>query len=75
MAARPHHRYICLNEDHTKLLEDRHLEDILDTQDRPDTPLRTRNARKSLEHYMERQRLKESIADFDWPDPESYNEH
>lgn len=67
MASQSHH-YICLDENQNELLEDRHLEEILDTQGRPDAPLRTRNARKSLEHHLERQQLKKSIADFDWLD-------
>jgi hypothetical protein len=68
-------QYICLNKDHKKLLEDRHLEEILDTRDRADAPLRTRNARKSLEHYLERKQLKETIADFDWPEVRGHGKH
>jgi hypothetical protein len=67
MASQSHH-YVCIDKNHDKLLEDRHLEEVLDTEGRQNAPLRTDNARKSLEHYLERQRLKRSIADFDWPD-------
>jgi hypothetical protein len=69
------HHYVCISKNDNELLEDHHLEEILDTEERGGAPLRTCNARKSLEHHLERQRLKKRIADFDWWDTESSEGH
>lgn len=75
--AKTSHEYICIKKDDSKFLEENHLEDALDTAGRKNAPLRTDNLRKSIEHHLERQRLKRNIADFDWRDAEAdpYEEH
>lgn len=77
MANKVPHEYVCLRQDDKKFLEEHHLEDLLDTEGRQNAPLRTPNVRKSIEHHLERQRLKKNIADFDWGDAEAdpYEEH
>lgn len=69
------HEYICLNKNDEQFLEDHNLEDLLDTHDRKNAPLRTENVRKSIEHHLERRRLKQRIADFDWDEQDFYEEH
>ena len=69
------HEYICLNKNDIDYLEDHNLEDQLDTHERQNAPLRTENIRKSIEHHLERQRLKQQIADFDWKEQDLYEEH
>jgi len=64
------HDYICLNENDSKFLEETHLEDLLDVEGRTNVPVRTGNTRKSIEHHLERKRLKQQIVDFDL-----YDEH
>jgi len=73
MGSRFRHDYVCLNRQDNSYLEDGHLEDLLDVEGRTQAPLRTGNARKSLEHHRERQRLKRHIADFDFTG--EYGEH
>lgn len=68
MRTKPSHEYICLNEQDKKFLEEDHLETLLDAHERKNVPIRTANIRKSIEHHLERQRLKRHIADFDWED-------
>jgi hypothetical protein len=68
MGNRNRHDYICLNRRNSPFLDDAQLEDLLDVGERKHAPLRTDNARKSLEHHRERQRLKRHIADFDFAD-------
>ncbi len=75
MRNKPSHEFVCLNKEDEKLLEDHNLEDLLDTLDRKNAPLRTQNVRKSIEHHLERQRLKQRIADFDWTEQDFYEEH
>ncbi|MCC6301932.1 MAG: hypothetical protein IT489_03925 [Gammaproteobacteria bacterium] len=65
MGNRSRHDFVCLNERDRSLLEDGYLENLLDPEGREHAPLRTANARKSLEHHLERQRLKQHIADLD----------
>lgn len=65
MGNRSRHDLICLNEQDSSLLEDGYLERLLDPEGREHVPLRTANARKSIEHHLERQRLKRHIADLD----------
>ncbi len=71
------HDYVCIKADDRKFLDEDHLEEVLDTQGRKNAPRRTANVRKSIEHHLERQRLKRNIADFDLHDAEedSYDEH
>lgn len=66
MGYRFRHEYVCLDRRNRSFLNDARLEDLLDVEGRPRAPLRTANARKSLEHHRERQRLKRHIADFDF---------
>jgi hypothetical protein len=75
MSNKSSHEYICLNKSDEDYLEDHNLEDLLDTQERKNAPLRTENIRKSIEHHLERQRLKQRIADFDWKEQDFYEEH
>lgn len=76
MANKNAHQYVCLKKEDRKFLEERHLEEILDTQGRKNVPLRSNNVRKSIEHHLERQRLKRYIADFDLGDADDgYDEH
>lgn len=70
MASKHPHEYVCLKQDDNKFLEEHHLEDLLDARGRKGAPLRTGNPRKSIEHHLERRRLKKDIADFDWQDAE-----
>lgn len=65
--------YVCLNKNDQEFLEETHLEDLLDIEDRKNVPVRGENIRKSIEHHLERQQLKKNIADFDWFD--EYDEH
>lgn len=65
--------YVCLNKNDEKFLEETYLEDLLDVEGRKNVPVRSDNIRKSIEHHLERQRLKKNIADFDWLD--DYEEH
>lgn len=69
------HEYICLNEHDQKYLDESYLEGLLDTRERQNVPIRSDNVRKSIEHHLERQRLKREIADFDWNEPDPYGEH
>ncbi len=75
MGNKSSHEYICLNKNDMDYLEDHNLEDQLDTDERKNAPLRTENIRKSIEHHLERQRLKQRIADFDWKEQDFYEEH
>jgi len=70
MGDRHRHDYICLDRHNRSFLKDARLEDLLDVEGRSRAPLRTTNARKSLEHHRERQRLKRLIADFDFSEAE-----
>jgi len=62
------HDYICLNKKDKEFLENTYLEDLLDVEDRKRVPLKNDNIRKSIEHHLERQRLKTQIIDFDFFD-------
>jgi|GEM_PF-3317726 len=62
------HDYICLNKKDKEFLENTYLEDLLDVEDRKKVPLKNDNVRKSIEHHLERQRLKTQIIDFDFFD-------
>lgn len=78
MASKTPHEYVCINQDDSKFLDEHHLEDLLDTKGRKNAPLRTENLRKSIEHHLERQRLKKNIADFDLGDADDediYDQH
>ena len=74
MAGKNSHNYICLNKNDSKFLEETHLEDLLDVEGRKNVPVRTENVRKSIEHHLERKRLKQQIVDFDLED-DYYDEH
>lgn len=75
MRNKPSHEYICFNKNDEPFLEDHNLEDLLDTEERQNAPLRTGNIRKSVERHLERQRLKQRIADLDWQERDLYEEH
>lgn len=75
MSNKSSHEYICLNKNDSDYLEDHNLEDQLDAHERKNAPLRTKNIRKSIEHHLERRRLKQRIADFDWKEKDIYEEH
>ena len=74
MASKNSHVYVCLNKNDSKFLEETHLEDLLDVEGRKNVPVRTENIRKSIEHHLERKRLKQQIVDFDLED-DYYDEH
>lgn len=73
MGNKSSHNYVCLNKNDKTFLEETDLEEILDVEERKDVPLRTDNVRKSIERHLERERLKQNIADFDFRD--EYEEH
>lgn len=68
MKNRPLRRYHSIRSEDGDVLDEKALERLLDARERPEPPLRTANTRKSIEHHLERQRLKRSIADYDWGD-------
>jgi hypothetical protein len=67
------HEYVCIRPEDRKLLDERQLEKLIDARGRSNAPLRTDNIRKSIEHHLERQRLKRYIADFDWGDADDHH--
>lgn len=75
MANKHLHEYVCIKPEDRKLLDEQQLEKLIDARGRNNAPLRTDNIRKSIEHHMERQRLKRNIADFEWVDVEEDDHH
>ncbi|MCC6209171.1 MAG: hypothetical protein IT488_13625 [Gammaproteobacteria bacterium] len=73
MGSKSSHNYVCLNKNDKNFLEETNLEEILDVEERKNIPLRSDNVRKSIERHLERKRLKQNIADFDFQD--EYEEH
>lgn len=64
------HDYVCLNKKDKDFLDETHLEDLLDVEERKNLPIKKDNVRKAIEHHLERQQLKNQIVDFDL-----YDEH
>lgn len=75
MADKHLHEYVCIKPEDRELLEEHQLEDLIDARGRRNAPLRTDNVRKSVEHHLERKRLKRNIADFDWAEAEPDDHH
>lgn len=75
MADKHLHQYICIKPEDRELLDEHQLEDLIDARGRRNAPLRTGNVRKSVEHHLERKRLKRNIADFDWAETEPDDHH
>jgi hypothetical protein len=71
MASKHPHEYVFLKQDDNRFLDEDQLENMLDARGRKGEPQRDRNPRKSIEHHLERRRLKKDIADFDWSDAEN----
>jgi hypothetical protein len=70
MSSKKKHSIICLNKNDMTFLKEADIEEILDVEDRKNVPIRTGNVRKSIEHYLERRKLKELIIDFYFKDNE-----
>ena len=68
MSSKLRHFPVCLNRNDKSFLEETDIEEILDVEDRKNVPVRTGNVRKSIEHFLERQRLKKHIMDFYFDD-------
>ncbi len=64
--------YAVFNGQDERLVDDENLDGIKDIEQvgTGASPKQTRNVRKSIEHFMERQRLRSELVDFDL-----YEEH
>jgi len=64
--------YAVFNGQDERVVDDENLDSLSDIEnvDAKASPKQTRNVRKSIEHFMERQRLRSELVDFDL-----YDEH